>query len=46
MEPGLHARVAEALDAEQRLLARAEHSERLVVELALQPITVIRVLQV
>ena len=36
MEPRVHASVPEALDAEHRLLGRAEHSERLVMEFTLK----------
>ena len=36
MEPRVHTGVPEALDAEHRLLGRAEHGERLVVEFTLK----------
>ena len=35
VEPGVHAGVAETLDAQHRLLGGAEHREGLIVELAL-----------
>ena len=36
MEPRVHTGVPEALDAEHRLLGRAEHGERLVMEFTLK----------
>ena len=36
MEPGVHAGVAEALDAQHGLLGGAEHGEGFIVELALE----------